>query len=371
MRSARVVGLLVCLFVVAPGAVAAGGGWSFQSYPNGARAGGGAGQLTAVSCTSTTTCTAVGNGTLPYRWDGSRWRVQSTPSADGAYWLLGVSCPRVSDCTAVGISHHSGSRQPFQQPLAEHWDGSKWMIERTPRLPGDAELRAVSCSSPRACIAVGEYATSRTDRDWSLVERWDGNKWKLQHIPKPGNAGRQLALNAVSCSSAGACTAVGSTGGGYPSNGSQEHVLALRWNGQRWSVQRTAGPGQGALTGVSCPSGRSCIAVGYRSMGKSPMPLAEHWNGKAWTLQHTARGVEPYAVSCASTHACTAVGQSKPATGGAERWNGRQWSSQSMPYTTEEYSLDGVSCPSVSYCAAGGQTLEGSYPFPVIERWTG
>ncbi len=371
MRRAWPGGILVCLLVLAPQAVAAGGGWSFQSYPTGRRVDSG-GQLTAVSCSSSTACTAVGNATWPYRWDGSRWRAQSTPSADGAYWLLGVSCPRVSDCTAVGISARPGSRRAPRQPLAEQWDGSKWTIERTPRVPGASGLgtglSAVSCSSPRACIAVGGYGKRRVDRNWSLAERWNGHRWTIQHIPSPAHAGFGLELNAISCSSARACTAVGSVGGAYPSY-SQGHVLVVRWDGRRWSVQQTAGSPHGVLLGVSCPSANSCFAVGFR--GQSDQALAEHWNGKAWTLQHVPHDGELRAVSCTSVRDCTAVGgPGNSDIGPAERWNGRRWSSQSMP-DPADYFLDAVSCPSASYCAAVGQTEGGSYPSPVIEHWTG
>ena len=42
----------------------------------------------------------------------------------------------------------------------------------------------------------------------STAEAWDGTRWTLQATPKPTD---NLTLNAVSCTSATACTAVGSS----------------------------------------------------------------------------------------------------------------------------------------------------------------
>jgi hypothetical protein len=293
---------------------------------------------------------------LAERWDGSQWSIQSTPNADGAYAFLGVSCPGASDCIAVGISHRSGS----QQTLAERWHGGVWTIEYTPSPVGIAELNAVSCPSASACTAVGDHWNGSTIHR-ALVERWNGRKWTIQHIPKSANAGSELELNGVSCASESACTAVGTTGGGYPSNSGQGHMVALRWNGRRWSVQRTARSGRGVLFGVSCPSARWCVAVGYKP-GKA---LAERWNGKGWSFQPAPHGVGPDAVSCSSTRACTAVGG-----GDAERWNGALWSKQRTPDPGDNY-LYGVSCPTAHDCTATGHSSGGSYYFTTIEQWTG
>ena len=64
-------------------------------------------------------------------------------------------------------------------------------------------LEGVSCSSAKACTAVGSNGGEAT-----LAERWNGTKWALQHAPNPSDAGAS-PLHGVSCSSATACTAVG------------------------------------------------------------------------------------------------------------------------------------------------------------------
>jgi len=51
----------------------------------------------------------------------------------------------------------------------------------------------------------------------------------------------------------------------------------VKWNGSRWRLTRTAGPG-GGLAGVSCTALGRCIAVGQAAL----LTLAERWNGAAW-----------------------------------------------------------------------------------------
>ena len=73
----------------------------------------------------------------------------------------------------------------------------------------------------------------------------------------------------MSCSSPGACTAVG-VFDNLPGTG----TLVERWNGTSWSIQASANPA-GAFTsvlfGVSCPAATFCVAVGnYRNRAGPP-----------------------------------------------------------------------------------------------------
>jgi hypothetical protein len=65
----------------------------------------------------------------------------------------------------------------------------------------------VACTSANACTAVGAYNTS-TNVPLPLAERWNGSSWTVQPTPTPPNATASV-LQAVSCTSATACTAVG------------------------------------------------------------------------------------------------------------------------------------------------------------------
>jgi hypothetical protein len=320
--------------------------------------------LSAVSCTSARACTAAGSSidtadsVVPQAagWNGRRWAIQPIPRPAGAIdaMLNGVSCTLARACTAVGS--YAG-RSLAGRAMAERWNGRRWAIQPIPRLPGALDaLFAVSCTSPRACTAVG-----RAGKDTTLAVRWNGTRWAVQPTPRRVVAnGAELA--GVSCTSARACTAVGD----YYTTAGQAVTLAERWNGTRWAVQPTPSPAgvtAALLSGVSCTSPLACTAVGF-SMDQAggQRTLAERWNGAQWAIQPTrgrAAGAELSDVSCASPRSCTAVGDYFLSNGAtlmlAEDWHGAGWTLQASPRISGyDSGLFGVSCTAPGICSAAG-----------------
>jgi len=224
--------------------------------------------LDGVACASATNCTAVGQYStnagpvaLIERWDGSGWRLQPAAGGQARRLLDSVSCAAPSACTAVGAT---GS-----DALAERWDGSAWALEQTPSLAppkattGGARLLGVSCTSTKACTAVGSKSVNHgsTSVLMPVAERWDGTTWALQKVLVPGSAGQQAYLVGVSCASNAACTAVGVRN---PRSGVLVSVV-LRWDGFNWAIAQTPSP-TGVkivdLSSVSCTSPTVCFAVG-------------------------------------------------------------------------------------------------------------
>ena len=138
-----------------------GTSWAGQATPGPASA-----SFNSVSCTTASSCEAVGqnfqNGqvvTLAESWDGTAWTIQSSPnpSATQGSQLSGVSCTSATSCTAVG-SYQSSSVPNFgaSQTLVEVWDGTAWSIESSPN-PGTGDiLEGVSCGASQVCTAVGQ-----------------------------------------------------------------------------------------------------------------------------------------------------------------------------------------------------------------------
>jgi hypothetical protein len=122
--------------------------------------------------------------------------------------------------------------------LAEHWNGAKWTIQRTrnPVIGKDgSELAAVSCSSPKPCTAVGDSNITDSKSD-TLAEYRNGTKWVVQPTPKYPH-GNESELTGVSCPSATVCIAAGISG-----NIDTEVTLAEYWNGVNWVIQPTPNP---------------------------------------------------------------------------------------------------------------------------------
>jgi hypothetical protein len=329
MRSGRRVAVAVMVVLAgglaAPAAAAARAdpSWVIQATPN--PAGARYILLSGVWCASAAACTAVGyydnrSGvyvTLAEAWNGSRWKVRATPNPAGAKdsYLSGVSCTSATACTATGFYDN---RSGVYVTLAERWNGTKWKIQSTPNPAGGGILYGVSCRSATACTAAGGYENS-SEVAVTLAQAWNGSRWKIRATPNPAGA-TSGGLDAVSCTSARACTAAGD----YNVNNSGADVmLAERWNGTRWAVRATpnpAGATSSILSGVSCTSATACTAAGdYVNKSDAEVTLAEAWNGSRWKIQATpvpAGAQHSYLSGVSCTPAgCTAVGNHEDSSG--------------------------------------------------------
>jgi hypothetical protein len=170
----------------------------------------------------------------------------------------------------MAVGDYYLDRNSPDMTLVESWDGHRWAIVPSPNLlppSGSSYFNGVSCASPSSCMAVGNYAA--TSGPWkTLVESWDGVRWSV--VPSPdavapsASVGSNTgfvgdALDGVSCASAGACTAVGSSQ--EPGKGGiVDKTLVESWDGKKWTVE--GAPVAGFLFGVSCVPAGTCMAVG-------------------------------------------------------------------------------------------------------------
>lgn len=189
-------------------------------------------------------------------WDGARWSVVPTPATAGNAVLRAVSARGRGDAWAVGWE---GTR-----PLIEHWDGRAWRIVASPDV-GDGSLGGVATIPGSTGVwAVGARAAAPPGSTVTLVERWDGRRWRVVPSPSYANGadGPVSGLTAVAALGPGEAWAVGS--GLVPGN---ERLLLERWSGGRWSIV----PGQPAGaegTGIArVPRSRVLWVVGDRASG--------------------------------------------------------------------------------------------------------
>jgi hypothetical protein len=359
-----------------PGAASASSGWQITPTPpnpHGTQLGA-VSYLASVSCISASACTAVGeadpassNGAhggggpgyaLAEHWNGTAWKIQSAPTpADaqaGSQILAGVKCISASFCMAVGSYETSTSFN--EVAFAERWNGTVWKIQSISQPPADNFLNAVACTTATNCIAVGW--TNSSGNVAPLAEHWNGTSWSPMSVPVPAGAA-DPQLTAVSCTAASACTAVGEyTVGSYP-NGPYDEGLAERWNGKTWTIQNFAVPANAQINiyGVKCISATACTAVGSQHDASFSflLTLAEFWNGNSWQIQPTPNppnsGSELYAISCTPLNACTAIGSGPM----AENWNGTSWQIQPMPGAGSQ--LGSVWCTSATACMAVGREI--------------
>lgn len=381
---------LTILMVVFGGALSAqtavAATWQLQSVPSPPSA-----SLNGVSCPSASTCIAVGSYRNSHRtvplvelWDGQEWSVMTTPTPEGTRRssLDAVSCSSVTSCVAVGIY---GDDSTMSTPLAEQWNGQRWSIEtprsvaiphipcvgcRIPHPVYNVDFRGVSCVSAGSCIAVGDWL--RNTSGGPLAARWNGHKWSVHAWYEGRNFHGAEGFDDVSCVTATACTAVGGENDGQ--------TLAERWNGSGWHTQHTFSPygvngGGDSLRHVSCTSLSFCVALGYTATGGAPTSVfAEAWNGNKWSheeIPHVPGLADWSGVSCVSAAWCVAVGSTYYPPNDYPvaqiRQNGA-WSNAQLPplsQPTKRFTgndLRGVSCASAAICVVVGSDPDGG-PF--------
>jgi hypothetical protein len=371
----RVLSLLVTVAVLGGSAAALTAGTAIPAEASTPHNG-----LSAVWCASASSCLAVGTSNpdtenpvaghpLAETWNGKSWKAVSVRLPPGAAsgGLLGLSCVRPASCVAVGF----WGKGFTGHELAESWNGKTWTPSEPPAKPSEqTELIGVSCLSAKACVAVGEYEPNlNLGLIAAVIEQWNGVKWTevTPALPR-GLAGFSL-LDAVPCPTVRQCAVVGYVSSG-PETGSP---LIESWNGKAWkrvaAPSPAAGPAGGLLSGVSCASSVSCVAVGEKFGTSKETGFAQSWNGRAWTLasvpwaKGTANSILT-GVSCPAQKDCVAVGATgvnadsgaNSGRAAAATWNGKTWTVVPVPAPAKVKSsmLTGVLCPrAASYVAAG------------------
>lgn len=326
----------------------------------------------AVSCPTTTWCTAVGDSpgapTLPLAeaWNGTTWTTVTTPDPAGAKLaeLTSVSCASTTSCVAVGYQKAAGSGVRPPENLSEIWNGTAWTLVPAPPATGETDnlLNGVSCASADYCVAVGIAYNGPgpgTTPAEPAAELWNGSAWSLMPITDPPSS-LETQLDAVSCPTTSFCDAVGF----YDASNTTQAVFSEGWDGTAWTINSLPATGGlvDALEGVSCVSPTSCFAAGYQSNAG----LIEQWNGGGWTPVNPGTGaIRRDAVACATVRACMAVGTETV----TELWNGQKWGNRGAidPPGKVVTDLGGVSCASSTMCMAAGQTSSRT----VAEIWNG
>lgn len=301
------------------------------------------------------------------------WKVVSSPNpvGAGAIFLNGVAAVSANDIWAVG-----GYQNPVNyQTLIEHWDGTKWSIVASPN-PGTSNdnLLGVSAVSANNIWAVGDYTDPGFPQQ-TLIEHWNGTKWKV--VPSQNAGMSSNVLNGVAAISANNIWAVGSDGNG--------ETLTEHWNGSLWSIVPSVNNGTGAtLNAVTQVPGTSKLwAVGISTGGSIlAQTLIERWNGTKWSIslsQNPSSSTNDLkGVAAASAKDVWAVGIYAVTVNGPdltliEHWNGTKWSvvPGANPGMNSD-SLSGVAAVSANNVWAVGQYVDSSNNLKtLIEHWDG
>lgn len=260
------------------------------------------------------------------------WQEVSSPNVSGATSvnneLLGVAAIAANNVWAVGWAQDPHSPSFVKRTLIQHFDGNLWSIVPSPNRNNDvvSELHSVSGTSANDVWAVG-FSHNGGPPVRTLIEHWDGTRWSI--VPSPSPDTQINVLNGVVALSANDAWAVG-----YRSGTSETPLatLILHWNGASW--QQVASPnvaGTNQLYGITAISANDIWAVGSGG-GK---PLAMRWNGNTWSVVPTGLSTgfstERFAaISGTSSNDIWAVGQGKGfffnrSSATIWHWDGTRW----------------------------------------------
>lgn len=299
-------------------------------------------------------------------------------SPSGGSILDSISCPSAGNCEAVGFAFHSGG--PLTAIVVDEVNGT-WENAQpagSGNLPASltsTQLTAVSCASAGNCSAVG-FAMDSTHADVALViDEVHGTWGPLAEVT--GAAATLGMMAAISCTAPGDCAAGGNVNGG----GGGAFVVDETQG--TWGNAETI-PGVWTLTSVACAAPGECAAAGRLAQespvhGLETLPWVINETGGTWgTVQAfttnltlgSGEDASVTALSCSSPGYCTAGGSGIGSISGfllAEE-NG-VWGTPQLTTDARTEILSNVtsiSCPANGYCTAGGYYDASSPGNPLI-----
>ncbi len=296
------------------------------------------------------------------------WTTVPSPNAGKqANSLFGVAAVADNDVWAVGWA--------FNAPLAayrtliEHWDGVRWKIVRSPDANTNWNfLNDVAIASANDIWAVGQTFTGSTYN--SLIEHWTGRQWQI--VPSPNVPGVSNILQAITVISPQDIWVAG-----YTQTSNIFAPLTLHWNGTVWSI--VAAPGQGRLNGIAAVSANDIWAAGVSE--PSERSLTMHWNGTAWSVVASPNDSSEdnilWGVAALGPNDVWAVGAAGSLKTLAIHWDGTSWSLVPTPIFTSDHSnevLVGIVSRSSTDIWTVGQyllPLTGSAQQTLTEHWDG
>jgi hypothetical protein len=246
-------------------------------------------------------------------------------NAGGDDNLTSMSCPSAGNCTAGG----STNTKAFVVSMRRARWGKAIEVPGSFALAGGkggfAEINALSCASAGNCSAGGAFGNSSRTSFGPMVASESNGTWR-KALQVPGTTGfdafGSANVDAISCASPGNCAA----GGSYHVAASTIEAFVVVQQHGTWGSALTV-PGTATLntenvanvTSVSCPSAGNCAAGGYYDTPSGSQPFLTVLQHGIWSDAIPVKGL-------------IALGAT----------------------------VESVSCPSAGNCLAGGEYSDSS-----------
>ncbi len=267
---------------------------------------------------------------------------------------LGMVALAASACTTP-------SRTPTAGPIKVLGgaQSAKATVIGQPAPAGTGELGAVSCADALRCWAVGVAGPNATTTTTSPAAPVTvitatvngGHSWSAQTLPLTAPP----ELSGISCPTTTSCMAVGSTGA-VPGAGI---VLTTRDGGAKWA-EASVPTGAFVLTTVVCSTSDDCIAI--TSDGTNTWSASTLDFGHTWTQEGNlpVGFSNPRSLSCSVAGNCLVAGYTPTTTGHGQGAivvstdGGQTWSAATVPPNLGV--LQSATCATPASCVAVGTT---------------
>jgi photosystem II stability/assembly factor-like uncharacterized protein len=245
----------------------------------------GAGELYSLSCPSTSRCVAVGATISSSQISplvvvssdgGASWTPGTLPTGTGP--MNDVSCPSTNFCLAVGTFLSTGGGTPASgiDAITSKDGGSTWTTSAS---PGTGALNAVSCANSRVCVAIGSSTLAPGGPTQILVTNNAGAAWSSAALPPAIGY-----LDNVTCPSSRRCIAVGYLGNPFLGKDVPPAAINSLDGGHSWSSEKLLGSKASGINAVACSTATRCVAVGSTSGLNGTAKTTYTTNGgKTWS----------------------------------------------------------------------------------------
>jgi D-alanine-D-alanine ligase-like ATP-grasp enzyme len=321
-------------------------------------------------------------GALAGTW-GKAEEVPGTAALNTGHAAEGrsISCGSAGNCTAGGsIATSAGSQAWVASERNGRW-GRAREVAAALNAGGAAEVAWVSCASAGNCAAGGSYSNRPGRLQAFVISEVNGAWGAPRKVAGVLNTGGNAQVYALSCGSAGNCSA----GGYYRDRSGHYQAFVITEKHGTWGAAKelaaalNAG-GNAAIESVSCASAGNCAAAGQyldRSRHSQALVVNEvhgRWGAamrvRGSALLNTRRDARIWSVSCGSAGNCSAGGSYRTGSGHYQAFvvdevHGRWGKAEEVPGTAAlnvggNASIGSVSCASAGNCSAGGQFVDGS-----------
>ena len=181
-----------------------------------------------------------------------------------------MSCPSAGNCGAGGFYSTSSAQEAF---VVSETNGTWGTAQEIPGMAAldrgqGSAVSALSCGSAGNCSAVGFYA-GLTGVEAFVADEINGTWGTAEEVPGTAalNKGGNASTDSVSCASAGNCSA----GGSYEDGSFHDQAFVVDETNGTWGTAQevpgfaalSKGGGQAAINSLSCASAGNCSAGGF------------------------------------------------------------------------------------------------------------